>query len=54
MRHYLEWFPVAYHEPYYKDWLVDEASALLTECGFEVTSKEDHLFSRVVVARKPA
>jgi ubiquinone/menaquinone biosynthesis C-methylase UbiE len=50
---YLEWFPSAYHEPYYKDWIADEASALLRECGFEVTAKEDFLLSRVVVGRKP-
>jgi ubiquinone/menaquinone biosynthesis C-methylase UbiE len=53
LRPYLEWFPSAYHEPYYKDWIADEASALLAECGFEVTAKEDHLLSRVVTARKP-
>ncbi len=53
LRHYLDFFPLAYHEPYFKDWLVDEASALFRECGFEVLQKEDHLFSRVVVGKKP-
>jgi ubiquinone/menaquinone biosynthesis C-methylase UbiE len=53
LRPYLDWFPSAYHEPYYKDWIGDEAGALLGECGFEVSSKEDHLLSTVVAAKKP-
>ncbi|MHB8419834.1 MAG: class I SAM-dependent methyltransferase [Myxococcales bacterium] len=51
---YLDWFPRIYHEPYYKSWLGDEAGALLTECGFALEEKRDHLFACVAVGHKPA
>ncbi len=50
---YLDLFPRLYHEPYYKGWLADEAGALLSAEGFRVEARENHLFSKLVVARKP-
>ena len=50
---FLDWFPVAYHEPYYKGYTKDDLAKLLAEAGFVVEKEEHVLFSKVVVARKP-
>ena len=47
-----ETFPKLYHEPYYKGYYRDDLGAALEECGFQVRSARNHLFSRVVVAEK--
>jgi ubiquinone/menaquinone biosynthesis C-methylase UbiE len=46
-----EWFPSAYHEPYYKGYLADDLGAVMRECGFEVESTACHGVSKVVVGR---
>ena len=46
-------FPAEYHEPFYQDYLTDDLSDLLAECGFTVDSSDPHLVAKVVVARKP-
>ncbi|MBK7861305.1 MAG: class I SAM-dependent methyltransferase [Archangiaceae bacterium] len=53
LRDFSEWFPAAYHEPYYKGYLGDDLAAALGECGFAVESSSCHGVSKVVVARKP-
>jgi len=50
---FLDWFPSAYHEPYYKGYTQDDLGALLAETGFERVAEEHVLFSKIVVARKP-
>jgi ubiquinone/menaquinone biosynthesis C-methylase UbiE len=50
---FLDWFPVAYHEPYYKGYTHDDVAAFLEDAGFRVESRDHVLFSKVVVARKP-
>jgi len=49
-----DWFPVAYHEPYYKGYLADDLGAALAACNFCVESVGCHGVSKRVVARKPA
>jgi ubiquinone/menaquinone biosynthesis C-methylase UbiE len=48
---YSDWFPVAYHEPYYKGYLADDLRSALAECGLTVESVSAHGVSKVVVAR---
>ncbi len=50
---FLDWFPAAYHEPYYKGYTGDDLGTMLGEVGFEVVATEEVLFSKVVVARNP-
>ena len=54
LRCFLERFPEVYHEPYFKGYVQDDLESLLAGCGFEIESSERHLFSKVVVARRPA
>jgi ubiquinone/menaquinone biosynthesis C-methylase UbiE len=49
-----EWFPAAYHEPYYKGYCADDLKAAMTECGFEVESVSCHGVAKIVVGRKRA
>ena len=49
---YSDWFPVAYHEPYYKGYLADDLATVLRECGFDVKSVQAQGVSKVVVAEK--
>jgi ubiquinone/menaquinone biosynthesis C-methylase UbiE len=50
---FLEWFPRAYHEPYYKGYIDDDLGAVLEEAGFDVRPTEYSIFSKVLVATKP-
>jgi ubiquinone/menaquinone biosynthesis C-methylase UbiE len=50
---FLDWFPVAYHEPYYKGYSHDDLAARVEQAGFRVTARDHVLFSKVVVATKP-
>ncbi len=50
---FLDWFPRAYHEPYYKGYVEDDLAVLLEEAAFVVAAREPVLFSTVLVARKP-
>jgi ubiquinone/menaquinone biosynthesis C-methylase UbiE len=47
-----DWFPTAYHEPYYKGYLTDGLADAMRECGFEVESETVHAVSKVVVGRR--
>ncbi len=38
------------HEPFYRDYLKDDLSELVTECGFSVDRLETHFVSKLVVA----
>ena len=49
---FLDWFPGAYHEPYYKGYTADDLAVILEETGFEVEARDYVLFSKVVVGRK--
>jgi ubiquinone/menaquinone biosynthesis C-methylase UbiE len=46
-------FSAEFHEPFYQDYLEDDLSGLVRECGFTVDAVEPHLVAKVVVARKP-
>jgi ubiquinone/menaquinone biosynthesis C-methylase UbiE len=50
----LDHFPVAFHEPYYADYVRSDLEGLFTNSGFEVVQVERHYFSRLMVLRKPA
>ena len=50
---FLDWFPRAYHEPYYKGYVADDLGTLLEEAGFRVEARDHVLFSKVIVAKKP-
>lgn len=52
LRWLFEWFPRAYHEPYYKGYLSDPLGGLLAEAGLTVTRSSTPLLSKVVVAQK--
>jgi ubiquinone/menaquinone biosynthesis C-methylase UbiE len=52
LRFYIDWFPRAYHEPYYKGYLKDPVEKLCQEAGFEVLASEPKLLSKLIVARK--
>jgi ubiquinone/menaquinone biosynthesis C-methylase UbiE len=50
---FLDWFPGAYHEPYFKGYVDDDLGLVLKDVGFVVEARDHVLFSKVVVARKP-
>ncbi len=50
---FLDWFPAAYHEPYYKGYTQEDLGALVEEAGFRVVSRDHVLFSKVLVATRP-
>lgn len=54
LRGFFERFPEVYHEPYFKGYLGDDLEPLLAGCGFQIESSQRYLFSKVVVARRPA
>jgi ubiquinone/menaquinone biosynthesis C-methylase UbiE len=47
-----DWFPTAYHEPYYKGYLADDLADAMRECGFAIESQSVHAVSKVVVGVK--
>jgi ubiquinone/menaquinone biosynthesis C-methylase UbiE len=49
----LDHFPVAFHEPYYADYVRSDLEGLFADAGFKVESVERHYFSRLMVLRKP-
>ncbi|WP_425403450.1 class I SAM-dependent methyltransferase [Hwanghaeella sp.] len=50
----LQRFPMAFHEPYYTNYLEDDLSAVFEDAGFEVASIDRAFFSRVMVLRRLA
>jgi ubiquinone/menaquinone biosynthesis C-methylase UbiE len=48
----LEAFPARFHEPYYRNYIVDDLEAIFTDCGFvpEITSSV--FLSKLIVCRK--
>ena len=48
----LDYFPVAFHEPYYADYIRDDLEGLFEEAGFAVLSTEIAYFARVMVMQK--
>ncbi|MGH6927989.1 MAG: class I SAM-dependent methyltransferase, partial [Dongiaceae bacterium] len=50
----LESFPLAFHEPYYDDYLRQDLSALFGRAGLTVEQIEVAYLSRIMVLRKPA
>ncbi len=49
----LEYFPVAFHEPYYADYTRCDLEALFADAGLVCEAVERHYFSRLMVLRKP-
>jgi len=45
-------FPESYHEPFYRGYLSDDLSAVMSDCGLTVTESRSHLVSKVVVGEK--
>jgi ubiquinone/menaquinone biosynthesis C-methylase UbiE len=50
----LELFPLAYHEPYYADFVRDDLAALFAEAGLRTVHTERAHMSKVLVLAKPA
>jgi ubiquinone/menaquinone biosynthesis C-methylase UbiE len=50
----LDYFSVAFHEPYHASWVTADLEALLRRAGLEPGGVERAFFSRVMTARKPA
>ena len=48
----LEYFPVAFHEPYYADYIRQDLPALFEQAGFSVEQVDTAYFSRLMVLRK--
>ncbi len=48
----LEAFPVRFHEPYYEDYLADDAAALFDAAGLRPTQSSTAFLSKIVVCRK--
>lgn len=49
----LEYFPVAFHEPYYADYVRSNLPALFESAGFRVLDTDIAYFSRVMTLEKP-
>jgi ubiquinone/menaquinone biosynthesis C-methylase UbiE len=49
----IDFFPLAYHEPYYADYARTDLPALFADAGLEHESSERVFMSKVVVVRKP-
>jgi ubiquinone/menaquinone biosynthesis C-methylase UbiE len=49
----LEYFPVAFHEPYHADYIRQDLDALFTAAGLTVERVERAYFSRLMVLAKP-
>ena len=50
----LQRFPMAFHEPYYTNYLDDDLDALFAEAGLQTVSVDRAFFSRVLVLRRNA
>jgi len=50
----LEYFPVAFHEPYYADYVRCDLRAVFVDAGFRLGETEVAYFSRVMTFDKPA
>ena len=48
----LEYFPIAFHEPYYADYTRQDLAALFQDAGFVVESVERAYFSKMMVLRR--
>ena len=48
----LDYFPVAFHEPYYADYVREDLPALFAEAGFALEETIPAYFSKVLVLRK--
>jgi ubiquinone/menaquinone biosynthesis C-methylase UbiE len=53
LRFFLDRFPEDFHEPFFRDYLKDDLSAVLEAQGFEALEVEPMFVSKVVAARKP-
>ena len=49
----IDFFPLAYHEPYYADYARTDLPALFADAGLEHESTARTFMSKVVVLRKP-
>ena len=50
----LRYFPQAFHEPYYAQYLREDLAALFGAAGLELESTELAYFSKVIALRKPS
>lgn len=50
---FLDGFERLYHEPYYKSYMRDDLTRVLSEQGFESVACSPHFVSKVVIGRKP-
>lgn len=50
----LQRFPMAFHEPYYTNYLEDDLETLFDEAGFTIEAVDRAFFSRVMVLRRGA
>ncbi|MDJ0852367.1 MAG: class I SAM-dependent methyltransferase [Myxococcota bacterium] len=51
---FLEGFATQMHEPFYRDYIRDDLSGLVAECGFSVEGSQRAWLAKVVRARKPS
>jgi ubiquinone/menaquinone biosynthesis C-methylase UbiE len=50
----LEQFPVRFHEPYYRSYIIDDLDAVFSAAGLEARSHRCAFLSKVMVRQKPA
>ena len=48
----LDYFPIAFHEPYYADYVREDPTALFGDAGFALEETVPAYFSKVLVLRK--
>jgi ubiquinone/menaquinone biosynthesis C-methylase UbiE len=53
LKDFLDAFEMLYHEPFYKSYVRDDLTSVLTECGFESVSSTPRFLSKIVVGVKP-
>lgn len=49
----MENFPVMFHEPYYRNYMMDDLVERLEKAGFETITTQNHFMSKYWIARKP-
>lgn len=52
--HILEQFPVRFHEPYYRHYIIDDLETIFGDAGLEAHSQRRAFLSKVMVRRKTA
>jgi hypothetical protein len=50
----LDRFPIAFHEPYYRDYIRTDLTCLFEEVGLSVKTSDRVFFAKLLVVEKPS